>query len=74
MTTLGQVKRYDITLSIDDKKLIPSSLRFAQASDHYHGKTRNQYCITAKIPIFRRNFIPVLEKNDKIVHVWKEFI
>ncbi|MFA7717706.1 MAG: tRNA lysidine(34) synthetase TilS [Candidatus Absconditabacterales bacterium] len=74
ITTVGQVKRYDFTLTIDEKKFIPASLRFATSSDRYHGKTWNQYCITAKIPIFRRNFIPVLVKHGKIIKIWKEFI
>ncbi|AHB41857.1 hypothetical protein P148_SR1C00001G1079 [candidate division SR1 bacterium RAAC1_SR1_1] len=34
---------------------------------HYRGKTRNKYCITEKIPIFRRNFIPVVIKGNKII-------
>lgn len=72
--TLGQVKRYNFTLPITHKERIGSSLRFAKASDRYHHKTRNQYCITAKIPVFRRNFVPVLVKGGKIVNMRKEMI
>lgn len=34
---------------------------------YYKGKTWNKYCIAQKIPIFRRNFIPVVIKGNKIV-------
>ena len=74
ISTLWAVKRYNFSLTIDDKKLLPASLRFAKSSDRYHGKTRNQYCITAKIPLFRRGFIPVLVKNWRIIKIWKEII
>ena len=34
---------------------------------YYRGKTWNKYCITEKIPLFRRNFIPVIVKGNKII-------
>jgi len=71
---LGQVKRYNITLPINKKEQIGASLRFAKTSDRYHNKSWNQYCITAKIPVFWRNFIPVLVKDGKIIEVFKEHI
>lgn len=45
--------------------------RYPQPWDRYKWKTRNQYCITQKIPLFRRNFIPVLEKDWKISKIIK---
>ena len=74
IATLGQVKRYNFTLPITKKEQIGALLRFAKTTDRYHNKTRNQYCITAKIPVFWRNFMPVLVKEGKIIHVWKEHI
>jgi hypothetical protein len=71
---LGQVKRYSVTVPITKKEQIGASLRFAKATDRYHNKSWNQYCITAKIPIFWRNFIPVLVKEGKIIDVFKEHI
>jgi hypothetical protein len=68
------VKRYNFTLPIVKKERIGWSIRFAKASDRYHNKTRNQYCITAKIPVFWRNFVPVVVKGEKIIHVFREFI
>lgn len=43
--------------------------RYPQKTDKYKWKTRNQYCITQKIPLFRRNFIPVLGIEGKITKV-----
>ncbi len=74
ITMLGQVKRYELTLPITKKEQIGASLRFAKTTDRYHNKSWNQYCITAKIPVFWRNFIPVLVKEGKIINVWKEHI
>lgn len=72
--TLWQVKRYNFTLPIVKKERIGWSIRFAKASDRYHNKTRNQYCITAKIPVFWRNFVPVVVKGEKIMNVFREMI
>ena len=74
IATLWQVKRYNFTLPIVKKERIGWSIRFAKASDRYHNKTRNQYCITAKIPVFWRNFVPVVVKENKIIHIFKEHI
>lgn len=72
--TLGPIKRYNFTLAITKKEYIGGALRFAKSSDNYHNKTRNQYCITAKIPVFWRNYIPVIVKEEKIIHIFKEII
>lgn len=45
--------------------------RYPRETDRYKGKTRNQYCITQKIPVFWRNFTSILEKDKKIVKVIK---
>ena len=49
----------------------PNLLRYPQPWDRYKGKTRNQYCITQKIPLFRRNFVAVLETDGKINKILK---
>ena len=51
------------------KKIWKNTYRYPQPTDRYKGKTRNQYCITQKIPLFRRNFTPVLETDNKITKV-----
>jgi len=59
--------------TIDSEKKIDTTTmkRFPRKGDKYKGKKRNEWCINQKIPIFRRNFIPVLvTKENKIT---KEF-
>ncbi len=41
--------------------------RYPQKNDKYKWKTRNKYCITEKIPLFWRNFIPVVAQWNKII-------
>lgn len=53
------------------EKIWKETYRYPRANDRYKGKTRNQYCITQKIPLFRRNFVAVLEKDGKIIKVIK---
>jgi hypothetical protein len=45
--------------------------RFPQKGDRYKGKTRNEWCINQKIPIFQRNFIPIVVKKNQILKVFK---
>ncbi len=40
--------------------------RFPQPGDTYKRKSRNQRCINHKIPVFRRNFIPIIAKKHNI--------
>jgi len=51
-------------------------LRFAKAGDHYRGKRLAKYLLNQKVPVFWRNYIPVLERNGDIgvvfVEQWKE--
>lgn len=56
------------TLDKDAKiTTIGKGKRYPQKDDYHRWKTRNKYCITEKIPVFRRNFIPVLAKGNKII-------
>lgn len=48
--------------------------RYPRPNDKYKWKTRNKRCITQKIPVFWRNFIPVNTKNWKIVSVERVII
>ena len=54
--------------TIDSEKKIDTTTvkRFPRKGDIYKGKKRNERCINQKIPIFRRNFIPILAKKNQI--------
>ncbi len=58
--------------TVDSEKKIDTTTtkRFPRKGDKYKGKTRNQWCINQKIPIFRRNFIPVVAKKNQIIKVF----
>jgi tRNA(Ile)-lysidine synthetase-like protein len=56
--------------TVDKKKKIDKEWlieRYPQKNDLFKWKTRNKYCITEKIPLFRRNFIPVIAQGNKII-------
>jgi len=57
--------------NIDSSKKIDTVTlqRFPRKGDRYKGKTRNEWCINQKIPIFRRNFIAVIAKGNQITKV-----
>lgn len=72
ITNLWKHKLWKIELDIQENKDIWQTLRFPKKWDKFRNKTRNQYCVNQKIPIFRRSFIPVLEKNWKIIKTFKD--
>jgi hypothetical protein len=57
--------------NIDSSRKIDTTTvkRFPRKGDRYKGKTRNEWCINQKIPIFRRNFITVIAKGNQITKV-----
>ncbi len=69
INTLGNVTRKGQTYTIDKKEYLDTILRFPKKGDRYKNKTRNEYCINKKIPIFQRNFIPILAKKNQIIHI-----
>jgi len=59
--------------TVDSEKRIDTTTmkRFPREGDKHKGKTWNQRCINQKIPIFRRNFIPIVAKKNQIIKVFK---
>jgi|GEM_PF-768342 len=59
--------------TVDSEKKIDNLTvkRFPRKGDRYKGKTRNEWCINQKIPIFRRNFIPIIVKKNQIIKVFR---
>jgi tRNA(Ile)-lysidine synthetase-like protein len=58
--------------TIDSEKKIDKVTvkRFPRKGDIHKGKTRNQRCINQKIPVFRRNFIPILAQKNKVINAF----
>lgn len=59
--------------TVDSQKKIDNLTvqRFPRKGDRYKGKTRNEWCINQKIPIFRRNFIPIVVKKNQIIKIFR---
>ncbi len=72
INTLWNIQLWKLNITIDKKNMLWSVLRFPKVWDKFKGKTRNQYCSNQKIPVFWRNFIPVVEKDWKIIHSFKD--
>lgn len=72
INTIWNISLGKINIPIENEKMIWSILRFPLPWDNFKNKTWNQYCINQKIPIFWRNFIPLIEKNWKIIHNFKD--
>lgn len=70
--TIWNISLGKINIPIENKKMIWSILRFPLPWDTFKNKTWNQYCINQKIPIFWRNFIPLIEKDWKIIYNFKD--
>lgn len=71
ITTLGKITRGKTTYTIDKKEYIGTTIRYAKPWDSYKKKTRNEWCINQKIPIFRRKFTAILVKKNQIIKIFK---
>jgi len=49
-------------------------LRFGQVGDYYHGKRLHKYLLDCKVPIFWRNYVPVLVRSGRIVKVFLDVL
>ncbi len=67
--TLGDKDREGETYEINKKEYLGATLRFPKKGDRYKNKTRNEYCINQKIPLFQRNFIPIIVQKNQILKV-----
>lgn len=72
ITTLGNISREGKIYTIDKKEYIGGIIRFPQKWDLYRKKTRNEYCINQKIPIFQRKFVPIIVKKNQIIKIYKD--
>lgn len=66
---LGEINRAGQKYQIDKKEYLGAKIRFPQKGDRYKNKTRNEYCINKKIPLFQRNFIPLIVKKNQIIYI-----
>lgn len=71
ITKLWLYKIWDFEIEIVDEKLIWLVIRFPKLNDIYKSKTLNKYFINNKIPIFWRNFVPIVADDNIVKFVFK---
>lgn len=65
---IGPHRFREKTIEADSKiTMLKSGWRYPQIGDVFKGKTRNQFCITQKIPLFWRAHIPVRAEWSQII-------
>lgn len=64
---LWDVEIWKNTVCIDSNEFMGKVLRYPKNWDKYWSKSRGKYCINKKIPIFWRNFIPVITHWNEIL-------
>lgn len=52
-------------------ELLWATIRFPRANDAFHSKSLKKRMLNQKIPIFRRNTLPLAEKDGNIILVWR---
>lgn len=57
---LWNIKIWKASVIIDDNKLVWSELRYPKKWDKMWSKSWSKYCINQQIPVFWRNFMPVI--------------
>ena len=70
ISKIGNIAREGKNYEAEKKEYIWATLRFPRKWDTYKKKTRNEWCINQKIPIFQRNFIPIIVKKNQILKVF----
>lgn len=74
ITKLENRDREGKIYEIDKERYLWATLRFPKKGDMFKNKTRNEWCINQKIPVFRRNFIPIIVKKNQIIHMFKNIM
>jgi hypothetical protein len=68
---LWKIKLWKEDVIIDDKRLFWLELRYPKQWDKLWSKSWSKYCINQKIPMFWRNFIPVVVDKNNIIKYFK---
>ena len=74
ITKVENVEQEGNVYEINKEQYLWATLRFPKKGDMFKNKTRNEWCINQKIPIFRRNFIPIIVKKNQIIHMFKNIM
>ena len=68
---MGNIKFFGFDLEIPRNELIWWQVRLPQDWDIFAWKKRSRWALNQKIPMWRRDWIPLAIKNGKVIHMWK---
>ena len=69
--SMDDIRFFGFDLKIPRDELLWSVIRLPQDWDSFNWKSWHRWALNQKIPIWRRNWIPLAIKNGKVIHMWK---
>ena len=69
--SMNDIEYYWFNLNIPRDELIWSNIRLPEQWDCFGWKKRSRRALNQKIPMWRRDWIPLAIKNGKVIHMWK---
>ena len=69
--SMENVRFFGFDLGIPRDELIWWEARLPQEWDIFAGKKRSRRALNQKIPVWRRDWIPLAIKDGKVIHMWK---
>ena len=69
--SMDNIEYYWFKLNIPRDELIWSIVRLPEQWDSFGWKKRSRWALNQKIPMWRRDWIPLAIKNGKVIHMWK---
>ncbi len=68
---LNSINFFGFDLTIPREELIWSIVRLPKRNDIFGWKSRHRWALNQKIPMWRRDWIPLAIKDGKVIHMWK---
>ena len=69
--SMGNIKFFGFDLEIPRNELVWWEVRLPQDWDMFAWKNRSRWALNQKIPMWRRDWIPLAIKDGKVIHMWK---
>jgi hypothetical protein len=68
---MNNINFFGFSLKIPRDELIWWEIRLPQGWDTFAWKNRSRWALNQKIPMWRRDWIPLAIKDGKVIHMWK---
>ena len=69
--SMDNINYFGFDLKIPRDELIGWEVRLPQDWDTFAWKKRSRWTLNQKIPMWRRDWIPLAIKDGKVIHMWK---